>query len=245
MPSEIVIVGLGPGPPARLTREAETTLLSAGRVLFRMSDHPVYQWLAGQGVDVLPFDFVYTQRGLAGTAGYEFIADAVLSEARRCGQAVFAVPGHPMVFEETPELIARRTAGTEVSVRIIPGLSFLDLLYAELGVDPRRGVRVSSAFDVDDRFVVSDEVALVLGQVLARERSPAGKGEPAFIRVRRWLDERFAADHPIGIVWNTKAPGYLTESRTFLRGDFESVLTHVRSKAREAALYVPPRSASR
>lgn len=241
MAPEIVVVGLGPGPPSRLTREAETILLSEDRVMFRMSDHPVYQWLAAQGIEVLPFDFVYPQ-GLTGTPGYEFIADAVIGEARRCGRAVLAVPGHPTVFEETPEIIVGKVAGTDIAVRIIPGLSFVDLLYAELAVDPRRGVRVASAFDVGDDFAVNDDVALVLGQVLARERGPAGKGDPALVRVQRWLDGRFAADHPIGIVWNTKAPDYLLESRTFCRRDFEAVLAHARSHAREAALYVPPRS---
>lgn len=243
MPPEIVVVGLGPGPPARLTREAETILLSADRVMFRMSDHPVYAWLAAQGVDVLPFDFVY-QQGLTGTPGYEFIADAVIAEARRCGRAVFAVPGHPMVFEETPELIVRRSAGTDIKVRIVPGLSFIELLYAELGVDPRGGVRIASAFDIDARFAVNDHVALVLGQLLARERGPEGKGDPAFVRVRHWLDDRFAPSHPLGIVWNTKAPDHLLESQTFPLRDFEAVLTQVRARAREAALYVPPRLAT-
>src|SRR5438874_673396 len=99
MAAEIVIVGTGPGPASLLTREAEDALLRADKVLFRMSAHPVFHWLRQRDREVVALDFAYEIPQITYDRVYEFIADIVVREAQVRGRAVFALPGHPMVFE--------------------------------------------------------------------------------------------------------------------------------------------------
>ena len=56
---------------------------------------------------------------------------------------VYAVPGSPLVAERTVELLR---ADDRVEVTILPALSFLDLAWAALGIDPlAEGVRLVDA----------------------------------------------------------------------------------------------------
>ena len=63
-----------------------------------------------------------------------------MAEAGRLGRVVYAVPGSPLVAERSVELLR---ADGRVEVEIRPALSFLDLAWARLGIDPlAAGVRL-------------------------------------------------------------------------------------------------------
>ena len=58
----------------------------------------------------------------------------------RTGEVLYAVPGSPLVAERTVELLR---ADGRVEVEVVPGLSFLDLAWARLAIDPlAAGVRL-------------------------------------------------------------------------------------------------------
>jgi tetrapyrrole methylase family protein/MazG family protein len=60
--------------------------------------------------------------------------------AEEDGEVVYAVPGSPYVLERS---VRHLLADPRVDVRIVPGLSFLDLAYGRLGIDPvEAGVRL-------------------------------------------------------------------------------------------------------
>ncbi|TMK26151.1 MAG: hypothetical protein E6G62_03180, partial [Actinobacteria bacterium] len=64
----------------------------------------------------------------------------VRRDRRHAGEVLYAVPGSPMVAERTVELLV---ADDRVDVAVVPGLSFLDLVWTALAVDPvATGVRV-------------------------------------------------------------------------------------------------------
>jgi tetrapyrrole methylase family protein/MazG family protein len=67
------------------------------------------------------------------------------------GRVVYAVPGSPLVAESTVELLRR---DRRVEVEIVPALSFLDLAWAALGVDP-----VASGVQLVDGTRIEEEVA--------------------------------------------------------------------------------------
>ena len=79
---------------------------------------------------------------------YSAIASYVVDAAHTHGEVVYAVPGSPNVAERT---VVAAAAPRHVDVEIIPGVSFADLAWARLGIDPLGGVRVvdARAFGVD------------------------------------------------------------------------------------------------
>jgi uncharacterized protein YabN with tetrapyrrole methylase and pyrophosphatase domain len=87
------VVGVGPGATSFLTSEAETELVRAEKVFFRMGLHPVYDWLRGLGKHVVCFDKLYDTRWANGGDLYEFMVSALFKEAELRGEAIYAVPG--------------------------------------------------------------------------------------------------------------------------------------------------------
>ena len=80
---------------------------------------------------------------------YRSMVDALVAAATEHGEVLYAVPGSPRVAERSVRLLA---ADDRVGTEVVPALSFLDLAWVRLGVDPlERGVRV-----VDGRSFATD-----------------------------------------------------------------------------------------
>lgn len=79
---------------------------------------------------------------------YRSITERVLAAART-EDVVYAVPGSPLVAEKTVLLLrdAAREAGVPLTIK--PALSFLDLAYVALGIDPINGLRIIDAQDYE------------------------------------------------------------------------------------------------
>jgi tetrapyrrole methylase family protein/MazG family protein len=85
------------------------------------------------------FDDLYDAAGSFDEV-YAAIVEALVAAAGRHGEVLYAVPGSPLVAERTVELLR---ADGRVAVAIVPALSYLDLAWAALGVDPlASGVRL-------------------------------------------------------------------------------------------------------
>ena len=64
---------------------------------------------------------------------YPAIVDALIAAAEDHGDVLYAVPGSPLVAEHSVTLLLR---DGRVPVNVLPALSFLDLAWVRLGIDP-------------------------------------------------------------------------------------------------------------
>ena len=135
MTGRVVVVGLGPAGPDLATA---ATLAAIERVpvrFLRTTRHPAASLLAGAA----SFDELY-ERAERLDDVYAGIVDALVAAAAEHGEVLYAVPGSPRVAERSVALLA---ADGRVEVDVLPALSFLDLAWVRLGVDPLAdGVRV-------------------------------------------------------------------------------------------------------
>ncbi len=140
MAGRVVVVGLGPAgadlllPAARAALEA----VPAGRRFTRTSRHPAVADLAAEGLELASCDDVYETASSAEEV-YSAISERLLAAAEQ-GDVAFAVPGSPAVGERTVALL-RRALGERLVV--VPGLSFAELAWNRLAVDPTEGARVA------------------------------------------------------------------------------------------------------
>ena len=58
------------------------------------------------------------------------------------------MPGSPLVAEQTVVLLREYTEANNIDLHILPSMSFLDLCYVKLGIDPIAGLRIIDAGDV-------------------------------------------------------------------------------------------------
>ncbi len=82
--------------------------------------------------DAISFDDVY-EAGASFDEVYEEIVERLVVAAQRHGAILYAVPGSPAVAERTVESLR---ADARVLVEVVPALSFVDLTWVRLGIDP-------------------------------------------------------------------------------------------------------------
>ena len=139
MTGRITVVGLGPAGPELLTT---ATLDAIGAAAPRRRWVRTFRHPAATAVDgARSFDDVYEAEPTF-DAVYRRIVDELLDAAKQ-GDVLYAVPGSPRVLERTVDLVVRDGATAGVDVRVLPALSFLDLAWVRLDIDPLEdGVRL-------------------------------------------------------------------------------------------------------
>jgi tetrapyrrole methylase family protein/MazG family protein len=145
----ITIVGLGPAGVAHVGPGASEALAAQGAtIVLRTLAHPAAQALASER-SVVTCDDLYDSLE-AFDEVYSAIAHRVV-DAAASGPVVYAVPGSAVVGERAVPLIRSLADNAGIEVRIEPGLSFLDLAYIAVGVDPiTDGVQILDARDLPD-----------------------------------------------------------------------------------------------
>jgi tetrapyrrole methylase family protein/MazG family protein len=130
----IILLGLGPGDPDLLTRQAWQVLENCSEIYLRTNQHPVVAHLPGQ-LQVHSFDYIYEDADTF-DAVYEGIIAEILRLGRRPQGVVYAVPGDPFIAEATAPEIARRARQEGLPVSVVSGLSFLEPVFSALDLDP-------------------------------------------------------------------------------------------------------------
>ena len=128
MTPRITVVGLGPGDPALVTVATLETLRSSRNTHLRSGRHPS----AHLAVGATTFDHVYESEDSFDRV-YERIAGELVRSAQEHGEVVYAVPGSPLVLEQTVATLRKRD---DIDLVVHPALSFLDDAWRALGIDP-------------------------------------------------------------------------------------------------------------
>ncbi len=134
------MVGLGPGDPSLVTAG---TLEAIGRVpaearFLRTEVHPSAHLVAGAAT----FDHHYESADTFDEV-YRRIVEDLISAAAGHDEVLYAVPGSPRVLERTVDLLDEAAAGGRAEVEVLAGMSFVDLAWVRLGIDPyEEGVRL-------------------------------------------------------------------------------------------------------
>jgi len=142
----ITLLGLGPGDPDLLTRQAWDWLNTISEIYLRTTQHPVVVGFP-ESLTVHSFDALY-ESGDKFEDVYAKIVDRILELGRRPGGVTYGVPGHPFVAEATGPEIARRAREEGLPVKIIEGISFLEPVFSALGMDPFPRMALMDAFEL-------------------------------------------------------------------------------------------------
>jgi tetrapyrrole methylase family protein/MazG family protein len=135
----VIVVGLGPAGPELITPQTLSVLTDTAPRFVRTLRHPAATVFAEHALAVTAFDGLYDAHDTFDEV-YAAITDALVTAATTHGPVVYAVPGSPRVLERSVEQLM---ADDRVAVELVPAMSFLDLTWARLGIDPvEAGVRL-------------------------------------------------------------------------------------------------------
>ena len=225
----ITIVGLGPGDPRHLTREAWDVLSGASEIWVRTRRHPTVEGLPA-GVTIHTFDHLY-EKAAQFSEVYATMAARVMELGRRAEGVIYAVPGHPLVGEATVQAILLQTEREDTEVRLVEGLSFVETTLTALGLDALDGLQVMDALELAALHhpPLNPDAPALLGQVYSRKMASA---------VKLTLMNQYPDDHEVVVV-HAAGTSYERVVRCLLY-QLDRRTGQVPSPAHLTTLYVPP-----
>ena len=221
----ITILGLGPGDPQLLTRQAWDIISQADEVYLRTRRHPT---VAGLPAHLTLHDFDELYETLDDFASvYEAIAERILDLGRRAEGVLYAVPGHPLVGESSVQRILSRARDEKLQTEVVEGLSFVEPVLSVLRIDGLGGLQLSDATELaaaHHPHLDPDRPALIgqlYGQRLASE-------------VKLTLMNAYPEDLPVTLVRAAGITGGTALTMPLYEIDRGHVCDHL------TTLYVPP-----
>lgn len=187
----ITLLGLGPGNPDLLTRQAWQKLQQESEIYLRTRQHPTVSGFPSHLI-IHDFDDLYNQADSFEEV-YSEIIKRVMDLARRPEGVVYAVPGHPFIAEATSPEIARLAYKEGIPVQIVEGMSFLEPVFSTLGLDPFPKLSLVDALDVARAHIPSfpPDTPALIAQLYSRDVAAD---------VKLTLMEVYPDDHPIQLV---------------------------------------------
>ncbi|MDE0268143.1 MAG: MazG family protein [Acidimicrobiaceae bacterium] len=158
----ITVVGLGPATVDLITAETLAAIASHDRRFVRTSRHPAAVAVGDAfSFDVLSVDADGCSIGNSCISDHDKLANSIcerLVVEAETSDILYAVPGSPLVFERSVELLR----GSCDNIKILPAVSFLDLAWVRLGIDPMQaGVCLSDGCQFIDNTVGYADTALI------------------------------------------------------------------------------------
>ena len=187
----ITLLGLGPGDPAKLTREAWEVLGSIDEIWLRTKSHLTVAGLP-VSIKIHSFDELY-DNGDTFENVYASIVDKVLELGQRSEGVVYAVPGDPFLAEATCPVIAQRARTAGLPLKIVSGLSFLEPVFAALGLDPYPRLTLADALELSQAHIPAfpPDVPVLIAQIYSRMVAA---------EVKMTLNTIYPDEHPVRLV---------------------------------------------
>ncbi|HEU4326473.1 MAG TPA: SAM-dependent methyltransferase [Roseiflexaceae bacterium] len=200
----LTIAGTGITLMSHLTKEAEVAIRDAERLFFLVTSELAEQWmlrLNGRGESLRPFYDAGGDRA----AIYAAMSECALAAARAGQRVCAAFYGHPSVFVTPTQLMVRAARREGLAVRVLPGISAEDCLFADLDLDP--GQQGCQSYEASDFLLrprrFDPHTPLVLWQIgvvgyfeVVRQRPDSG---PALAALRQRLLHDYPPDHPVTV----------------------------------------------
>jgi len=225
MQQGITIVGLGPGNPKQLTLEAQQVLQETEEIYVRTRRHPTVAFLP-TGPRLCFFDHLYEEKETFAEV-YQEIARQIVELGQRPEGVIYAVPGHPLVGEESVQHILALTRQQGIGVRVVEGLSFIEPVLTCLGLDALDGLQIVDATELARLHhpCLNPDLPALIGQLYDR---------PLASDVKLTLMNLYPDGHAVTLVRGAGTDQERMSQAPLYELDRQPDLDHLTS------LYVPP-----
>lgn len=245
-PASLVVVGTGIQWAGQTTLAARRAIESADRVLFAVADEGTVGWLRSLRADAVSLR--YGDRGGPPRRQiYRAMVEDIIAELRAEKRVCAVFYGHPGVFSTPAHEAVRRARREGFSARMLAGVSFLDCLFADLGVDP--GHEGCVAYEATDFLIrrrpfdahtplVLSQIALI-GQAGVFDAAARARIQRGLALLGEALAERYPASHEVTVYDASTHP--IAPPRINRHRVDELALADV---SEVSTLYVPPAAAA-
>jgi tetrapyrrole methylase family protein/MazG family protein len=149
--SDMILLGLGPGAPNQITREAWEILSGASEIWVRSSRDPSVAAIPST-VEIHSFDNAL-DGGEPSVADAALVVDKLISLGRRPQGVIYATPGNPLIDDALSNVILHRAGREGLRSRVVLGVSRLGSIAASLGTN------------IPDRLCICEAAILIAAHV--------------------------------------------------------------------------------
>jgi uncharacterized protein YabN with tetrapyrrole methylase and pyrophosphatase domain len=240
-PYDLYIVGLGIMSVRQVTREAESAMRRSTEILYASDAIGIHSYLEGLCPKVTEVYVTTLREGEDRLSKYNRIAAMVIEAALDHPPVSFAVAGHPLVFVYPSQQILHVAEDLGLRVKVLPGISSLDCMIVDLGIDPgTQGIQMyeATALLLQQRPLHPDVPCFLwqIGSVETRMFTRMRSVPHRFTRLQEHLMQFYPADHLVKVVYSSSHP--LAES-TVLEFPIDRMHDYAAEIHPGATLYIP------
>ena len=195
----LVVVGTGIRP-GHLTQETRKQIERADDVLYLLAELAPTSWIHRLNASAESMIEVYRPGRDQGEV-YEELVERVLQRVRQGRNVCMVTYGHPAVLDDSCHEAVRRARAEGYSAHLLPAVSAIDCLLADLDVDPgRAGLQLFEAADfLLHRRALDVSVPLVLWQisVIGETRTTETVNRRGLSLLADRIQELYGADHEV------------------------------------------------
>jgi precorrin-6B methylase 1 len=237
-PYDILLAGIGIGGKHNTTL-ATVELLRKARIVYSLSVHGAFvRTLCPNFVDL--HDVYYT--GEEDEDVYARLAQKILDEAKKAPGVAMVDDGHPLLFDDVNEEIAKRGRRMGLKVVVLPSVSSIDAMMVECGLllNPVGFQMVEATTLVLNRQQINpafDTLVLQIGWFGTSLIVPVeGQTSERFVPLQKYLMKFFPRTHRVRIM---SAPVFAKDKALNLSCKLEDVKKHYRRINSASNLFVP------
>jgi len=243
MSPSLAIVGSGIQSGRDLTRGARDEIRRADKVLYLVAEPVTAMWLRKLNPSAESLHKFYSiDKPRRDT--YAEMVEHILSFLHAGLNVCVVSYGHPGVFADPMHEAMKRARSEKFAAFMLPGISAVDWLYADLGLDPATsGCQIFDATDfLEQRRKHDTSSALILLQVgiIGVKTFPRACDAKKFCVLMERLSRDYGAEHEIVIY---EASQYSIANAVVQRAALNAPSAFVLSLA--STMYVPPKVSSK
>lgn len=240
--ADISVAGLGIVAVSQITAEVESVLRHSEEILYLDHGFGVGEHLSSlcpRVTDLYPLSYRPDEPRIR---AYDRMSAAVLDAAIDHAPVTFAIYGHPRIYVYPTAQITTAASHLGLEVEILPGVSSLDTILIDVGLDPGLdGLQMYEATDLLlRRRPLQPDVPALLWQVGAVESSLYSQQPSAperFLRLKEHLLDFYPPDHLVKAVHSSGhrlAPSIVSEFT------IDELPRGLAEASPVATLYIPP-----
>jgi hypothetical protein len=239
--AELYILGAGVSFPEHLTIETIEILTACGHIYTNLQQPRLRGLPEDIRVKCKSLWHLYRD-GRPRSENYKDTVRAIVAAVTKQRSVAWLVPGHPVVFDSVSQALLQESRKRRWKTRLIPAISCLDTMLAELGYDPSAGLLIHDATTlVKLKIALMPEAATFLFQPAVfgsylTHTSPRYRG-PDLKPLRDHLRKFYAADHACAFIHSAATAGARTGTTWVKLADLAA--TPFKAIA-GSTLFVPP-----
>lgn len=249
MSGSLTIVGLGPALPGHLTVEAREVLRQPRGERLRAYGLAHPREIAAQtapDLEVRALDYLYELPGVDRPVAYQDLAQMLVRRAFDDGfDVLYLVAGSPLVLNDAVLVIRRLCADQDRPLRLVHGMSFVELVLDRVYWTGHQGLQILSAWNVArDGMQPVPSVPLLMPQLgeftQGGDALDATRSTTVLADLRDRLLQYYPADHPVTVLYSSGRPDYRSQARQIPLQDLAERPVPVYSNLWVPALDGPP-----